>query len=59
MMNLFISTNDKSVADRMIKDGAHLYCIDQAHNYVFANDPKLVFSEEMKKKIVFTNRLSV
>lgn len=59
MNGLFVVTNDQETANRMLKDGCKLYCIDQAKNWVFSNNPKLQFSEDVKKKVVFTNIISM
>lgn len=52
----FVVTRDEKVKDFLLKKGLELL----NHNdgvYVFLNSPILTFSETIKSKLVFTNKL--
>lgn len=56
---LFIGTNDKNVADQLLSQGNQLYAIDSNGTWLFANNPKLQFSEDVKGKIIYTDIMNM
>lgn len=52
----FIMTRDEKVRDILLSQGLEL--LQQANGvYTFMNSAKLVFSGDLKDKLVFTNKL--
>lgn len=58
-MKLFVGTKDKEVANQLISQGNQLYAVDSSGVWLFANNPKLQFSEETKGKIIYTDIMNI
>ena len=57
-MNNFICTSDENTADKLKEQGFQL--VSNEHGmFTFINNVKLNFSDEEKKKISYTNMLSI
>lgn len=57
-MNNFVKTSDKDTADKLIKAGFTLVNKDTSV-WTFLNNGPMLFSDDEKKKIIYTNALSV
>jgi len=57
-MSNFICTSDKSTADKLKEQGFQLISNEKGM-FTFLNNAKLNFSDAEKKKISYTNMLSI
>lgn len=57
-MEKFVKTTDKAIADKMKKSGYVL--VNEVNNiFTFVNSGTLTFSDDEKKKVIYSNILCV
>lgn len=58
MKSNFIKTSDEKMADKLIESRFTFVC-RQGNFYTFINDGKLLFSDDEKKKVIYTDILAI
>lgn len=58
MKNNFVKTSDEKMADKLIENRFTFIC-KQNGIYTFINDGKLLFSDDEKKKLIYTDILAI
>ena len=58
MKQLFIRTKDENTKDTLLKCG-FTFLNKEGDYYIFINDGKINFSEDVQKEVFYTNKLNV
>ena len=58
MKQLFIRTKDEHTKDTLLKNG-FTFLNKEGVYYIFVNDGKVVFSDDVQKEVFYTDKLNV